>query len=320
MVIGTRNPELPEWLHEAYPFPTKWLKLGDFGMSMVDAGPENASAMVLLHGNPTWSFLFRQVIRRAMDSGARFRVVAPDLIGFGLSDKPVDGSYHTLDRHIENLSRLIESLALRNVTLVGHEWGGAIALGYAVANPANISRMVLADTFGFPVPNLNVIRRPRSWRLVHGTAVGRWLDSWLNLTLSSTFSHRTKKPLSDLTLEAYKYPFHEPSMRIAPRAFTEMFFEPDKATSLTLERIAAGLKGITAPVDILWGGQDPVLTRVCAYLLRDRLKHAREPIFFPDSGHYLPEEAPEAFASNVLEPRSQAPAPAGPTDVFRIIS
>jgi pimeloyl-ACP methyl ester carboxylesterase len=319
MVTSARQPELPEWLHEAYPFPTRWLKFGDYGMSFVDAGPEDGAALVLVHGNPTWSFLFRHVIRRGLASGAGLRIVAPDLIGFGLSDKPAGPGYHTLERHVENLARLIEELGLRNVSLVGHEWGGTIALGYAVGNAANVSRLVLTDTFGFPIPNLNLIRRPAAWGLIAGNPVGRWLDSWLNLTLSTTFSQRARTPLPDLTMEAYKHPFHATSSRVAPRVFNEMFFEPDEATRAALQRIETGLKEVAAPAQILWGAQDPVLTRLCAYMLRDRLKQAREPIFFPDAGHYLPEEAAEAFAASVLEP-AQSPAPATAPDVFRIIS
>ncbi len=301
-------------------------------MSFVDAGPTTAPTLLLLHGNPTWSFLFRHVIRRVLgdtegdmelrkDSAATsFRVIAPDLLGFGLSDKPAGPGYHTLERHIENFSRLVEVLELRNVTLVAHGWGGPIALGYAVAHPANLSRLVLADTFAFPVPNLDRIPRPRAWRIAEFGPIGRWLDSWLNLTVTSSFAHRTRTPLSDWTFEAYKYPFQTPASQIAPRVFSEMFFQPDPATRATLERIEQGLKEISAPVDILWGAHDPVLTRLCAYLLRDRFQHAGEPVFFPDSGHYLPEEAPEAFAAHVLEPPARASAPSVYEDVFRIIS
>ena len=329
MLTDPTQPELPEWLREAYPFPARFLQLENLRMSFADAGPTSASPLLLLHGNPAWSFLFRHVIRRAAGgdtelrkdlAATSFRVIAPDLVGFGLSDKPADPGYHTLERHIEDLSRLVEVLELRNVTLVAHGWGGPIALGYAVAHPANLSRLVLADTFAFPVPNLGRIPRPRAWRIPSIGAIGRWLDSWLKLTVTSSFAHRTRTPLSDWTLEAYKYPFQTPASQIAPRAFSEMFFQPDPATRATLERIEQGLKEISAPVDILWGAHDPVLTRLCAYLLRDRFPHAGEPVFFPDSGHYLPEEAPEAFAAHVLDTTARASAPSVSEDVFRIIS
>jgi haloalkane dehalogenase len=96
MMTAPQQPDIPEWLRESYPFHTRTLQLGAYGMSFVDEGPADAPAFLLLHGNPTWSFLYRDLIQRLRP---KYRVVAPDHVGFGLSDQPNSAAYHTLAKH-----------------------------------------------------------------------------------------------------------------------------------------------------------------------------------------------------------------------------
>jgi pimeloyl-ACP methyl ester carboxylesterase len=344
MLIDTRPTDLPEWLHELYPFRTRTFQAGPYRMSFVDEGEPEAPPLLLLHGNPTWSFLYRNLIRRARD---RFRVIAPDNIGFGLSDKPAEtgspasavfaraakgASYHTLKRHIANLTGLIEALQLRDLTMVVNGWGGPIGMGYAVTHPANIARMVLTNTCGANLPNVHRLKLPLGARLAAAGRLGAWLDSLLNLTMHSAFSSRAHRTMGDLALEAYTFPFRTAPQvsaenrganlgrhaRAAIGSFRSMFFAPDAATLAKLDEIYAGLKNIQAPVKILWGAADPLLTKLPAYLLRDALKGASEPVFLPDIGHYVPEEAPDVLAEAVLQESKPAPS-AGSTSVFKII-
>jgi len=308
---------LPTWLRHLYPFRTRSLRIGPYAMSFVDQGPATAPPILLLHGNATWSFLYRGLIRRLRK---QYRVVAPDMIGFGLSDKPETPAYHTLDQHVTNLVRLVEALELRQVTLVMHSWGGPIGLGYAVSFPQNTARLVLTNTWGGHLPQL-----PRSvpWgmRIAGRGALGRWADALLNLSLGSAFSgDMCRGRIAGRVRAAYLYPFRHTGSPVAVFAFNRMFSDPDRVTTTNLAAIQAGLKNLEAPADILCGAEDPVLTKLPAYLLRDGLKNAREPIFLTDIAHYLPEEDPQALAAVILHGTGQKSAPAPGGNLFRILS
>lgn len=315
MLTDARLPDLPEWLHESYPFRTRMADMGLYRMSFVEEGPADAPPLLLLHGNPTWSFLFRDLIRQA---SGRFRVIAPDLIGFGLSDKPRDPAYHTLVRHIENLTSLISALDLRNITVVAHGWGGPIGLGYAIAHPDNIARLVLCNTWALPVANASKIKLPIALRLANSGTLGRFVDRVLSLSMAAAISSRAYRKPSDWTIEGYNYPFPDMSSRAAIRAFTRIFFDPSNPAHDTMTHIYEGLKNVTAPADILFGAFDPVLTKLAAYLLRDGLRNAREPVFVQDASHMLPEDNPAILAETVL--REEQPAEGHSESLFNILS
>jgi haloalkane dehalogenase len=272
----------------------------------VDEGPDEAApeapVFVLLHGNYTWSFLFRNLIGRLKP---KCRVVAPDMIGFGLSDKPVSPAYHTLRQHLSNFVRVIEALELRDVTLVLHGWGGPIGLAYAAANPRNVSGLVLVNTWSGLPPRTRRPRWPLGLRIAAWGRAGQWLDAWLNLSINSAFGSWARRPVRDMALEAYAYPFYHRASRAAIAALSRMFAQPDQTTIETSQEITAGLGNITAPAHILCGAQDPVFGKLPAYWLRDQLKRSREPVFLSEVGHYLPEEAPDILAETVL--RTQQP-------------
>ncbi len=315
MLTERRQHDLPEWLCELYPFRTHKLQVGAYEMSFVDEGPQDAPAFVLLHGNPTWSFLYRDLIQQLRP---RYRVIAPDHVGFGLSDKPAISVYHTLAQHIANFTALVEALDLHEFTLVMNGWGGPIGLGYAVAAPQNIARLVLTNTWAFPLLQKRHPRLPLGMKVANTGRIGKWLDSWLNLSLQSTLGSRMHRPISDMAMEAYTYPFRATQSRVAPRVFTQMFLQPDANTAAKLDDIHTGLKRITAPADIVWGARDPVLSKLPAYLLRDELKRAAEPVFLREASHYVPEEAPDELARIAL--RQEQPQPdKRPDDLFKIL-
>jgi pimeloyl-ACP methyl ester carboxylesterase len=315
MLTNAIQPDLPEWLHEAYPFPTRLADMGQYRMSFVDEGPADAPPLLLLHGNPTWSFLFRDLIRQA---SGRFRVIAPDHVGFGLSDKPRDANYHTLVRHTENLASLTAALDLRNVTVVAHGWGGPIGLGYAVANPDNIARLVLCNTWALPVANTARIKLPMALRIANSGRIGRFLDSVFSLSMASAISSRAYRKPSDWTVEGYSYPFPDMASRTAIRAFTRMFFDSSNPAHDTMTHTYEALKNLAAPADILFGALDPVLTKLSAYLLRDALRNSREPVFVDEASHFLPEDTPAVLADTVL--RRHQSAEGKSESLFNILS
>ncbi|MCH7808573.1 MAG: alpha/beta fold hydrolase, partial [Planctomycetes bacterium] len=130
-------------LRNLYPFDSHYFHIGARRMHYVDEG--TGPVILMVHGNPTWSFYFRELIKALRN---QYRVIAPDHIGCGLSDKPQNYPY-TLATHIDNLSRLIDHLKLTDVTLAVHDWGGAIGLGWAVEHPELARRFVLFNTAAF---------------------------------------------------------------------------------------------------------------------------------------------------------------------------
>lgn len=290
--------ELPEWLRELYPFTTRTAAVGDQCISYIDEGMATLPALLLVHGSPGWSFAFRRLVPELT---SHYRVIAPDMVGFGLSSKPADAGYHLLQRHIDNLTQFIDCLGLRQITLLLHGWGGPTGLGYATANADNVSRLVLANTWGFPLPHASRIELPLGVKLAEaGGLLGR-VASKLGWSISSALRAGTAKPLADLIIESYKYPLQDAGARTAMCCFWRMLKRPDEATVTTLRGIELGLKKIQAPVDIVWGRQDHMLSKLPAYLLRDSLKKSREPLFVEDAGHFLSEDAPEMLVKKLLE-------------------
>lgn len=302
---AAETAQLPPWLREIYPFRTASLPVDGGHMSYVDEGAPDSPPIVLLHGNPTWSFLYRGIIPKL---SGRYRVIAPDHIGFGLSDKPADPVWYTLERHIANFTALVESLDLKKITLVLHDWGGPIGLGYAVAHPENIARLVLMNTWASvphtpEPPELN-------WalRLARGP-LGSLTIRNLNLFVKLAMRRAVERKLSQRELDAYSFPFPDAASRAGILAFPRMIpLRAGDAAWPTMSAIEDGLAKITAPAEILWGKRDPVFSVLYAYLLRDRLKNAREPLFLENASHFVPEDASDVIAERILTERKAAVA------------
>ena len=203
-----RLADLPEFPWEPRYADVPDLDGGTLRMAYVDAGPTDAPVVLCLHGEPSWSFLYRHVIRVLVDAG--LRVVAPDLVGFGRSDKPADIGDHSYARHIEwTRSLVFDALDLRDVTLVGQDWGGLIGLRLAVAHPDRFARIVAANT-GLPTGDFPM---PETWlkfRQAVRTApefdVARNIQSGCRTTLSAE------------VLAAYDAPFPDESFTAGARA------------------------------------------------------------------------------------------------------
>jgi pimeloyl-ACP methyl ester carboxylesterase len=140
-------------------------------MHYVDEGA--GDPVLLLHGNPTWGFLYRDVIGRLVQSGRR--VIVPDMIGFGLSEKPAREQAHTLDGHIADLVSLVRQLDLTRLTGVCHDWGGPTGLSFAISNPSRVRALVVMSTWAWPLPPAEFHTRLFPWRIMHAPLVGPYL-------------------------------------------------------------------------------------------------------------------------------------------------
>ena len=286
--------ELPDWLRRLYPFEPKTFACGQARMSYVDEGPRVDEAVLLLHGNPTWSFYYRNLIGALVRAG--WRCVAPDHIGMGLSDKPQDYPY-CLGAHIENLNGLVEHLGLRRVHLVVHDWGGAIGFGWAVRHPDRVGRMVILNTAAFPAPQM-----PLRIRLCQTPLTGEWLVRGLNgFVRPATRMAVHRRPLAADVKQGYLFPYDSWANRIgAARFVADIPMRAGHPSMALLEETARGLERFKKhPVMIAWGGADFCFNDwffACwQQILPQALIH-----YLPDAGHYVLEDAGEEIVPEII--------------------
>jgi len=163
--------ELPAGLRGQWPYEPRYANVNGWRMHYIDEG--KGDPVVLLHGNPTWGFLYRKMIPLLVGSGRR--VVVSDMIGFGLSEKPTREDAHSLDGHAANLTALIRGLDLTRITLVCHDWGGPTGLSFAMSNPGRIRALTIMSTWAWPLPPAEFHRRIFPWRMMHAPLVGPYL-------------------------------------------------------------------------------------------------------------------------------------------------
>src|SRR5271168_4430092 len=156
---------------EKWPYLPRYARVNGWRMHYVDEG--EGDPVLLLHGNPTWGFLYRNVIGPLIQS--RRRVVVPDMIGFGLSEKPTREWAHTLDGHAANLVSLVRQLGLTRVTVVCHDWGGPTGLSFAMSNADRVRALVVMSTWAWPSPPAEFHTRVFPWRMMHAPLVGPYL-------------------------------------------------------------------------------------------------------------------------------------------------
>ena len=275
--------------HDLFPFEGRWLDLDGLRLHYLDEGI--GTVVVAMHGNPTWSFYYRDLVRELRRD---HRVVVPDHMGCGLSDKPGDDQYdYTLSRRIDDFGRLMDGLELTGINLVVHDWGGMIGLGWAVRHPDRISRLVVLNTAAFHLPRAK--RFP--WRLwiVRDTPLGPLLVRGLNAFARGAAHIACKrKRLSKTLRDAYCAPYDSWGNRIAVLRFVQDIpLKPgdrgyeivsDTAVRLAEFRDRPGLGG--------WGDRDFVFDLHFLEQWQRMYPHA-EVHRFADCGHYILEDASE---------------------------
>lgn len=275
----------PDWLDPSlYPFAPQFLHTDAGRMHYVDEG--SGTPVVLLHGNPTWSFLYRDLIRALTPD---YRCVAPDYIGFGRSDKPADATYAP-SAHAARVEALITHLGLQDITLVMHDWGGPIGLSYALRHSDRVQRIVIANSWMWPL-------RDDAWvslfsRLA-GSTLGRTLitryNAFARVVLPLAFADRSR--LSERAFRHYVAPLATASDRVGSWVFP-------RALVGATEWLGALWRRRTTiddlPMLIVWGLRDPAFRMRHLQRWMDAFPHAQvHPL--PDVGHYVPEEAAGAF-------------------------
>lgn len=269
-----------------FPFELRFLDVGPGALHYVDEGPRDGETLLCVHGNPSWSFLWRRLIGGLR---AERRVVAPDHLGCGLSDKPRGWTYRLAD-HVANLERFVCELDLREITLVVHDWGGAIGFGMAARQPTRIARLVVTNTAAFPGPmplRIALCRTP-----LLGELLVRRFHAFARAALVMAVEKRER--MTPAIQRGFLAPYPDAASRVAQWRFVRDIpsspKHPSFATLLEIERSLARFRGL--PALIAWGERDFCFTPRFRREWEERLPRA-ESHPFEDAGHYLLEDAHE---------------------------
>jgi len=259
-------------------------------MHYVDEGPHDAPVVLMLHGNPTWSFYWRRLISALRPS---HRVIAPDHIGCGKSDKPGDDTYsYRLAERVEDIEALVEQLGLRDITLAMHDWGGMIGMGWAHRHPDLVARLLVLNTAAFPMPSTK--RLPASLWLARDTKAGALLVRGFNaFARGATRLAVTRVRLPKEVRDGLCAPYDSWDHRRAVLRFVQdiPLGEGDPSYSLVRE-VGEHLHQFNdRPVLICWGDRDFVFDEHFLRVWKSALPDA-EVHQFPDCGHYVLEDAP----------------------------
>jgi len=285
----TSSSSHPQDWKQQYPFESNYISVGNHRQHYVDQGDRNNETLLMVHGNPTWSFYWRHLVS---DLSSQYRTIAIDHLGCGLSDKPSDYDY-CLENHVANTCALVEKLDLKNVTLLAHDWGGAIGMGTLLKLKERFSRIVLFNTAAFPPPYI-----PFRIRVCRWPVVGKVALQGFNLFARAAVTMGTERKggLRETTADGLLAPYDSWANRTAIYRFVkDIPLAPSHRTWDVLEGIEAGLSDVKdLPIHLIWGMKDWCFRPECLERLQTHWPEAHV-TKFETAGHYVVEDEAEAI-------------------------
>jgi haloalkane dehalogenase len=286
-----------------FPFQPRYLeltdrRLGSLRMHYLDEGPKDAPLVLMLHGEPTWSYLYRKIIPRVTAAG--YRAVAPDYIGFGRSDKPVDRASYTYQHHVDWVLQFVDQLALSRGTLVLQDWGGPIGLRVLAERPHCFDAVLLANTL---LPNCEP--PPRGIEDWPGPIVGPWAQSTRDahdFEVGLVIRSVCLGALDPAVVAAYDAPFPDARFKAGVLEFPSLIpLHQDSVGIAENRRAWQFLEGFTGPVVTAFSTADPS-TKPWERVFRERIPGARgQPhIEIANAGHFVQEDGSDALSSALL--------------------
>ncbi len=281
----------PDWLNNLYPFKSNFFKLqNDLSLHYLDEG--KGHPILMLHGNPTWSFYYRNLVNEFSKS---HRIIVPDHIGCGFSDKPQHYEY-TLKQHIDNLEKLVSFLKLKDFILVVHDWGGAIGFGLLERHPDLVNKIVILNTAAYTSEviafQINMCRIP-----FLAEQVIRRLNGF---ALAATYMAVDKK-MSPEIRKGYLFPYDSYENRIAIARFVaDIPMNPKHRSYQTLRNIELSLPRHHCPMLILWGKKDFCFHDYFLNRWREIYPHAIVKTF-ENAGHYVLEDAKDEIIQELKQ-------------------
>lgn len=285
-----RTPEeaferIPDW-----PYAAKYIQVGDTRMHYVDEGPESGEVILCLHGEPSWAYLYRKFIPVL---NKKYRVVAPDLIGFGKSDKYKAPSEYTFEMHYEKLEVFVRELGLYDMTIVVQDWGGLLGLALVGQRPDLFKRLVIMNTY-LPTGKRKMPPAFRIWRA--------FAKYWPELPVGFIMKMGTAQPLSPEVRAAYTAPFPSGKYKAGAKVFPALV--PDDPSDPAIPYMLKArevLKAWDKPAIVLFSDKDPIMSAAWKWFYYNvPTAHQRERIVIKDAGHFLQEDKGEEIAGHIL--------------------
>lgn len=286
-----------------YPFDSHFATIDGQRLHYLDEG--SGEPILFLHGNPTWSYLYRHIVRELRTD---YRCIAPDHLGFGFSDKPRLGDY-SMRAHIMRLESLVKKLDLRDLTVVVQDWGGVIGLGWAVRNKDRVKRLVIMNTTGFTPKDSRALWKVRPlplgllmlWPLkipVLGEVFVQGLNGFVNRMIPAGIVH--KQRLTPQTMAGYRDPYPTWASRRAHLASVRQIpITRRHPTWRLLSEIGAELDGWRVPTQIVWGMKDPVFTPWFSEEFERRLPNHAPTVRIEDASHFLQDDTPQPIVAAI---------------------
>jgi haloalkane dehalogenase len=280
-----------------YPFEPNYVEIpdGDDGtlrMHYVDEGPRDAQPVVLMHGEPSWSYLYRKMIPIITDAG--YRTIAPDLVGFGRSDKPANRSDYTYQRHVDWAQAWLDRLDLQRITLVCQDWGGLIGLRLVTNNPGRFARVVSANT-GLPTGDTPISDAFLKWR--------KFSIEVPDFNVGTIIAKFCKNPLPENVAAAYNAPFPDDTYKAGARIFPSLVpISPDDPASPANRKAWEVLSIYDKPFLTAFSDGDPI-TGGGERIFQKRVPGAKgQPhTTIKGGGHFLQEDCGEELAEVVVD-------------------
>jgi cis-3-alkyl-4-acyloxetan-2-one decarboxylase len=271
-----------------FPFEPRYVESGGVRIHYVDEGPRDGPTLLFVHGNPTWSYMWRRQVAELSKQGRR--CVAFDHMGFGRSDKPPQLGRYSLQAHVDHARTLVDELDLADVTLVAHDWGGPIGLGAMADQADRLSAAVLINTWAWELPSFV----PPFIREFRTEGLGEILVLAGNLFVESIPGGMASRDTDPVMMEAYRAPFPDYWSCVGMFAFQRdiPFTERDRSASL-MGSVHDRLQRLDIPVTLVWGMRDPVFQPIFMDQWRELFPDARV-VELEDAAYFVPEDRPDA--------------------------
>ncbi len=294
-------PPKPDWLKNIFPWQQKSILVNGRNMAYIDEGRSSGRPVLLLSGNPTWGFLYREFFRPLVEAG--YRPIAPDWIGAGYSDHPRIDSALTFAHHIADLVAFIDQLNLEGFVLVGQDWGGPQGLAAALQRRTKLSALVLMSTWAFNGGAGKFHSSPRPWTTWHAPLIGQFFMKRLKVLSQHGVSTLSKRGMTPDEGRAYHHVFDEPDsdhvVLTWPRSIPMR--EGDRGWH-DMELLESRLEEIgDAPTLLLWGREDSVFGERYAMRLKTKIPHAEGPFPIDNADHFMQDDKGKEIAGKIVE-------------------
>ena len=288
-----------------YPFESNYAPVEGVRLHYVDerpSGKPGAEPVVMLHGNPTWSFLYRHFIPPIVSAG--YRAIAPDQIGYGRSETPLDRSRYTLAARIRSFSAFMQTLDLKDATLVMQDWGGPIGLGWAVENPGRVKRLVMMSTWAFCLPGMTDKEMlPPILQLCRKPEIGEALLLAYNFFVEAflPWALVRKEKITPELMQAYRAPFPDYNSRIPTMAIQDVPIDEGHPSFKTMQHVHEQLGNLNVPTLLIWGRNDNLFSPDFAPDVWKQIYPHAELTLVDRAGHFIQEDAPEDVVRILLD-------------------